>query len=701
MNDPNGLIYYENEWHLFYQHYPLEPQAKNIHWGHAVSRDMIAWTDLPIALTPDDENTGIWSGSAVIDWNNVTGLQQISTVHPMIAIYTWQKRGWQEQHMAYSLDRGRTWTKYPLNPIIPLVADITQQDNVELNPSEIVFRDPKVLFHRPTGSWVLVISGGNHVQFYTSNDLIHWSLSSRFGHEDGSHAGVWECPDLIEFSATTSDNQKLWLLIVSINRNAVAGGSGMQYFVGTFDGRTFKNLQTANTIRWLDYGPDFYAGVTYHNVPRFDARQIMVAWMNNWQYAQSLPTAPIWRGQMTVPRQIELSFDALTNAYHVRQSPVHELYSHSKKIITLSRQNLTSETPNILATMCSDTFMIWAEFHRVTPTTVVILQVRKSSDGSEYTEIKYMADKNRLELDRSHSEQRPWSEWSRSDESYLQHTGHDVEQVQHLYSMCEQPFVNYCRHRNQEDPNSNITPYLSPMNLLVVTLWYLKHYHSERYIAAEFDLSRSRVNYFLSTVVDILHCCVYPELVSLPADMSNRTAAHGPEEHHKLIVDSNFIAIPQPDDINQRKAYYHAKSPTNYALKIQISCDFRHRIVHVFERYHGSVHDITILRESGLLEHVNDSVQIIADKGYIGEEYVVTPRKKPHGRELTDEDKNFNRDINSARAAIENIDQRLKTYSILGSVYRGAIDDLHKITKIAQVVSALCNMNLNKHPIRK
>jgi hypothetical protein len=168
-----------------------------------------------------------------------------------------------------------------------------------------------------------------------------------------------------------------------------------------------------------------------------------------------------------------------------------------------------------------------------------------------------------------------------------------------------------------------------------------------------------------------------------------------------LIVDSTFIAIPQPDDSDQCKVYYHAKSPTNYAVKIQIACDFHHRIVHVSKCYNGSVHDITILRESGLLEHVNDSVQIIADKAYVGEDYVVTPRKKPHGRELTNEDKAYNRDINSARAAIENINQRLKTYSVLGSVYRGAIDDLDKITKIVQVVSALCNMNLNKHPIRR
>jgi hypothetical protein len=209
------------------------------------------------------------------------------------------------------------------------------------------------------------------------------------------------------------------------------------------------------------------------------------------------------------------------------------------------------------------------------------------------------------------------------------------------------------------------------------------------------------VAYSLSSVLDILHSCVYPEFISFPTNISNRTTPHGPEEHHNLIVDSTFIAISQPDDSTERKAYYYGKSPTNYALTVQVACDFRHRIVHVSECYKGSVHDITILRESGLLENLNDSVQIIADKGYIGEEYVATPRKKPHGRGLEEEDKDFNRNINSARAAIENINQRLKTYAILGGVYRGAIDDYHKITKIVQVVSALCNINLNKYPIRK
>jgi hypothetical protein len=153
-------------------------------------------------------------------------------------------------------------------------------------------------------------------------------------------------------------------------------------------------------------------------------------------------------------------------------------------------------------------------------------------------------------------EQRPWSEWGRTNESCLQHTGHDTEQVQQLYSMCEQLLIDYCYHRNKEYPNSTSTTYLSPMNLLVVTLWYLRHYHAERYIATELDLNPSTVHHMLSKVIDILHS-------SVPANMADKNLKHGPEEHHKLIVDSNVIAIPEPNDSQQRKAYYHSKNATN------------------------------------------------------------------------------------------------------------------------------------------
>jgi fructan beta-fructosidase len=284
---------------------------------------------------------------------------------------------------------------------MPLNVNVSKPTDGELNPSVVVFRDPKIMFHASTASWIIVISGGDHVQFHRSTDLIHWSLISRFGYEQGSHAGIWECPDLIEFPQTTTNNQSsLWVLLISIDRNAIGGGSGIQYFIGTFDGSTFENLQSSQTVNWLDYGPDFYAGITYHNVPRYDDRRIIVSWMNNWQYAQDVPTAPLWRGQMAIPRQIELNFNSFTNAYHLRQIPVHELYSYSKKLSTFHRQSLTS---NILSTISARVFMLATEFHNITKTTVIHLRVRQSLDKNEYTEIKYTAENNQVELDRSHS----------------------------------------------------------------------------------------------------------------------------------------------------------------------------------------------------------------------------------------------------------------------------------------------------------
>ncbi|CAF1500486.1 unnamed protein product, partial [Rotaria sordida] len=166
----------------------------------------------------------------------------------------------------------------------------------------------------------------------------------------------------------------------------------MQYFIGTFDGTTFRNLQLTQTINRLDYGPDFYAGIIYHNISQYDGRQIIISWMNNWQYAQDVPTGPLWRGQMTIPRQLKLDFNSFTNNYHLRQLPVHELYSYSKKLLTFHHQILTSNTTNILSNISSHVFMLSTEFHNITKTTVIRLYVRQSLDKSEYTEIKYVDD---------------------------------------------------------------------------------------------------------------------------------------------------------------------------------------------------------------------------------------------------------------------------------------------------------------------
>ncbi|CAF1107123.1 unnamed protein product [Adineta steineri] len=404
INDPNGLVYYDTEWHLFYQYYPKAPMSINMHWGHAVSKDLITWNELLIAIPPEDDIAGIWSGSVVIDWKNITGFQKNTNIHPMIAIYTWQYQRWQEQHMAYSLDKGRTWTKYESNPVIPLYNNVSKADRLSDKITRNAFRDPKVMFHVATNSWILVLTGGDHVQFYRSIDLIHWSLISHFGHNDGSHGGTWECPDLIEFPQVKLKNQtNLWILLVSVQRGSPAGGSGMQYFIGTFDGYIFHNIQSSQTINWLDYGSDFYAGITFHNIPQYDGRHILISWMNNWQYARELPTAPLWRGQMAIPRQLQLDFNSFTKTYHLRQLPAHELYLYSKQLLTFYRRKLSSKSANMILNSSHDVYMLNTEFHNITKTTNIHIRLRQTIDKLEYTEIKYIGNKNQIEFDRSHS----------------------------------------------------------------------------------------------------------------------------------------------------------------------------------------------------------------------------------------------------------------------------------------------------------
>lgn len=275
LNDPNGLVYYRGEYHLFHQ-YNIEEQ---IHWGHAVSQDLVHWVRLPNALFPDEIGQ-IWSGSAVADEKN----------HRLAAFFTYSEHGTgrQSQGLAFSYDAGRTWEKHPRNPILT-------------HPEKPDFRDPKVFWHEQTQKWVMVLSGGTEALFYGSDDLENWSYLSSFGKGHGSHAGVWECPDLFPME---TDGELCWILIISINQGSPAGGTGMQYFVGEFDGIQFRNSNPQEEVLWLDYGKDFYAGVTWNHAPR--GRRLMIAWADNWQYRDFLPTTP-FKGQMSFVRELKLT----------------------------------------------------------------------------------------------------------------------------------------------------------------------------------------------------------------------------------------------------------------------------------------------------------------------------------------------------------------------------------------------------------
>ncbi|MCF8302024.1 MAG: glycoside hydrolase family 32 protein [Bacteroidales bacterium] len=291
MNDPNGMVYYDGEYHLFYQHNPDTNVWGPMHWGHAVSTDLVHWGHLPIALYPDELGT-IFSGSAVVDEKNTTGFKK-GEEDPIVAMFTHHhdQKG-QTQSIAYSLNRGRDFTKYKDNPVIT-------------NPGIADFRDPKVLWHEESRQWVMVLAVRDHVRIYKSPDLINWEMTSKFGKGEGNHNGVWECPDLFQLPVGGNPEDKRWVMIVSIGDGAPNGGSGTQYFIGDFDGEKFTNVNPAGTELWIDWGRDNYAGVTWANIPEKDGRRIFLGWMSNWRYATMVPTYK-WRSAMTVPRKLEL-----------------------------------------------------------------------------------------------------------------------------------------------------------------------------------------------------------------------------------------------------------------------------------------------------------------------------------------------------------------------------------------------------------
>ncbi len=331
MNDPNGMVFHEGEWHLFYQYYPDGNTWGPMHWGHAVSTDLVSWEHLPIALFPDEDGY-IFSGSAVEDWRNSSGFGKDGKP-PLVAIYTihdieGEKAGatdYESQGIAYSTDKGRTWTKYAENPVLP-------------NQGIKDFRDPKVIWDEAHNQWVMTLAAQDRVQFYGSKDLKTWAFLSEWGQNSRNHSGVWECPEL--FPLTVMESQEAsWVLNVSINPGGANGGSGTFYFPGHWDGKEFTPRKQANftptdTMNWVDYGRDNYAGVTFSDVP--DGRRVFMGWMSNWDYAMQVPTQS-WRSAMTIPR--DLSLHETDFGVRLHQQPVKELEKlrRNEKNIDLDR----------------------------------------------------------------------------------------------------------------------------------------------------------------------------------------------------------------------------------------------------------------------------------------------------------------------------------------------------------------------------
>ena len=313
MNDPNGLVYHDGDYHLFYQYNPLGNAWGHMSWGHAVSPDLVHWEHLPVAIPAHDASM-IFSGSALVDTDNCSGLGTVEGAWPA-AIYTAHTTDSatshviQTQNLATSTDSGRSWHRFPGNPVLDI--------------GSASFRDPQVFWHEPTGRWIMIValSDERKVRFLASRNLIDWHPLSDFGPLDVA-GGIWECPLLIELPVNGSIDTQRWLLKVDINPGHPAGGSGAFYLVGDFDGVRFAPDPTFSSPQWVDFGADFYAAQHWSYAPSSDGERVWIGWMSNWAYASATPTSP-WRGTLTLPRTIDLVMTG--DGPRLRQRPLAAL----------------------------------------------------------------------------------------------------------------------------------------------------------------------------------------------------------------------------------------------------------------------------------------------------------------------------------------------------------------------------------------
>ncbi|MCK8494571.1 glycoside hydrolase family 32 protein [Spirosoma sp. RP8] len=381
INDPNGMVYYKGVYHLFCQYYPESSVWGPMHWVHATSKDMVHWQEQPVALYPDSLGY-IFSGSAVADVNNTTGFGKNGQT-PLVAIFTHHNPKLEKQKpeqvesqsLAYSLDEGKTWTKYAGNPVLS-------------NPGITDFRDPKVRWYEAGKKWIMTLATKDRITFFSSPDLKSWSKESDFGSDAGAHGGVWECPDLFPL---THNGKTVWVLIVNINPGGPNGGSATQYFLGDFDGKAFKAY--SKETKWMDFGPDNYAGVTFSNTGN---RTVLMGWMNNWQYADKVPTSP-WRGATTVPR--EMGLKAVGKELYLTSTPIKELNVLDEPGVSL--KNLTvKDSYDLTAKTKKETSLFKLEL--TAPATADFSVVLANKQGNELV-VGYDKKANTYYIDRSKS----------------------------------------------------------------------------------------------------------------------------------------------------------------------------------------------------------------------------------------------------------------------------------------------------------
>jgi fructan beta-fructosidase len=376
-NDPNGLVYFHGEYHLFFQFNPFGDEWGHMSWGHAVSKDLLHWQELAIAI-PEKDGEMVFTGSVVVDRHNSSGFCARGS-ECLVAIYTGhystREKTLQTQNLAYSRDEGRTWTRYAANPVLDLhMAD---------------FRDPSVSWNEKEAHWLMAVSlpKEHKVRFYSSPNLKEWTQLSDFG-PAGDVDGDWECPDLLRIPGERGTGD-MWALKVGLNPGAPQGGSGEQYFLGDFDGRKFAASSEPGSHGWTNYGKDDYCAISFNGLPK-DEKPILIGWMSNWQYAAKLPTSP-WRGQMSIPRRLSLRKDDAGLA--LVQSPVTGPLRTPTLVSPAQGASFDFNVPQ-------GPFEISLDFGRPSE---MVFGIRVYSDEKHWTEIGFDQNKKEFYMDRTQS----------------------------------------------------------------------------------------------------------------------------------------------------------------------------------------------------------------------------------------------------------------------------------------------------------
>lgn len=393
-NDPCGLVYAFGKFHLFFQHNPFENKWGHMSWGHSASSNLLEWSQLPVAI-PEDKKAAIFTGSSVFDTTDTSGLCApargcIVSIYTGMTPKTDTTPEKQAQNLAFSQD-GLTWTKFSGNPVL----DLGRSDT----------RDPKVFWYQPGRYWVMVIVQANDkkVRLFRSPDLKQWKPLSEFGPR-GATGGVWECPDLYTLPITGQPGKMRWILKIGLNPGHIAGGSGEQYFIGQFDGKTFTPDEANGAIRWLDYGRDCYCALTFNN-DKQPGSPHLIGWMNNWQYAGDAPTSP-WRGAMTLPR--ELSLASVDGSLQLLQRPVRELASLRGQPFNFSGSSVKELNAKLGAwPYRNQGFELDATVRLVDAKEVAWKLLQGSTDE---TVVGFDATKQELFVDRSKSGSTQWSQ---------------------------------------------------------------------------------------------------------------------------------------------------------------------------------------------------------------------------------------------------------------------------------------------------